>query len=186
LDEAVRAYLEAHPAHYETIELWPVIGRLRVRLGLGSTLPPAAVSSSILAIVFDSHRRVLFLHPSEQTGSIVQLLIGGRPEPGETPEQTAAREVAEETGWKIEPVRMIGFRHFFHLEPHVPASDRPYPDFIQPIFAARAVAFAPEIILAADRIPAEFLDFDKVEKITEPVQRPLLQAARDILFAACM
>jgi 8-oxo-dGTP pyrophosphatase MutT (NUDIX family) len=176
-EDALGAYFDANPVHHETTERWPVQGELRVRLGIASTLPPARVSSSILAIVLSADHQVLFLHPTTPSGSISHVLIGGRPEGNETPEQTAIREVGEETGWRIEPIRVIGFRHFFHLEPYSPKSDRPYPDFVQPVFAARAIAFDPAIVVPGDRIPAEFIDCANAERLIEPSQRPLLRAA---------
>lgn len=179
----VRSYLEAHPAHHETIETWPVQGRLRVRLSLADLLPPARVSSSVLSIVLNRDRQVLFLYPSDPTGTIAHLLIGGRPEEGEAPTETAIREVAEETGWHITPAKIIGFRHFFHLEPQSSKSDRPYPDFVQPIYAARAEAFVPESIIAGDRIPAEFMPYETAENLIEPAQRPLLRAAMNAVCA---
>jgi 8-oxo-dGTP pyrophosphatase MutT (NUDIX family) len=177
MSEPLEAYLNSYPAHHETIERWPIQGDLKVRLSLSSALPPPDVSSSILAIVVNDDRQILFLHPSNATGSIAHVLIGGRPEAGETPQQTAIREVGEETGWRIRPTRMIGFRHFHHLEPFRPQSDRPYPDFIQPIFAAMALFFDATLVLDADRIPCEFVDFESAERLIEPMQRPLLQAA---------
>jgi 8-oxo-dGTP pyrophosphatase MutT (NUDIX family) len=177
MSEILKAYLDSFPAHHESIERWPIQGKLRVRLSLASTLPPADVSSSILAIVLNSDRQVLFLHPSTPSGSIAHVLIGGRPENGETPPQTATREVGEETGWRIEPIRMIGFRHFFHLEPWVEKSDRPYPDFVQPIFAARAVTYDASLALLNDHIPSKFIAFDAAEQAIDPTQRPLLRAA---------
>lgn len=159
----------------------PVQGELRVRLSLGSILPPADVSSSILAIVMNSCRQVLFLHPSTPSGSIAHVLIGGRSEPGETPEQTAIREVGEETGWQVEPIRMIGFRHFFHLEPRSEKTDRPYPHFIQPIFASRALAYNANLAVPGDLIPAEFIDFVTADGLTEFPQRPLLRAAAAVI-----
>lgn len=152
-------------------------GELRVRLSLGTTLPPAQVSSSILAIVLNAQRQVLFLWPSTPSGSIAHLLIGGRPQGSETPEETAIREVVEETGWHVQPLGMIGFRHFFHLEPRSEKSDRPCPDFIQPVFAACAIRFDSDLLVPNDRIPAEFLDFAAAERATDPPQRPLLHAA---------
>lgn len=181
VNEILEAYLNDYPAHHESIERWPIQGNLRVRLSLAATLPPAHASSSILAIVVNSDRQVLFLHPSTPSGSIAHVLVGGRPEIGETPEQTVIREVGEETGWRVTPVRMIGFRHFFHLEPWVEKSDRPYPDFIQPIFAARALAYDASRVLPSDQIPAKFLAFDAAEGVTDPAQQPLLKAAFDIL-----
>jgi len=98
LIESLQSFLAAHPHHHESIEKWPIQGALRVRLSLAAILPPAHVSSSIHAIVFNEKQQVLYLSPSTPTGSIAHFLIGGRPEAGETPEQTAAREVTEETG----------------------------------------------------------------------------------------
>jgi 8-oxo-dGTP pyrophosphatase MutT (NUDIX family) len=177
-DKLLQAYLDLHPAHHETTERWPIKGEMRVRLSLATTLPPAQVSSSVLSIVLDAHQRVLYLWPTERSGSIHQALIGGRPNAGETPEQTVVREVGEETGWLVEPIRMIGFRHFVHIEPWSNESDRPYPDFIQPIFVSRAVRFEPERAIPEDRIPAEFIGFEQAERATDSAQRPLLRAAK--------
>ena len=177
----LQSYLAAHPALHETTEQWPIQGTLRLRLALATTLPPAHVSSSILAIVMAPDRRVLCLWPEDMSGSIAHLVIGGRPEPGETPGLTATREVAEETGWRIRPIRMIGFRHFFHLEPRSEKTDRPYPDFIQPIYAATALEFDESLLIPTDRIPAAFLDFQTAFHATAPAQRPLLKAAAEAL-----
>tara|TARA_R110002094_G_scaffold48605_1_gene60311 strand:- start:288 stop:632 length:345 start_codon:yes stop_codon:yes gene_type:complete len=104
---------------------------------------------------------------------------GGRPDEGETPEETVIREVAEETGWKVRPIKMIGFRHFFHTEPRSSQTDRPYPDFIQPIYVTLAESFDPNAIIPGDRIPAEFMDYAVVEERIEEGQRPILRAALD-------
>jgi 8-oxo-dGTP pyrophosphatase MutT (NUDIX family) len=182
MPDIVRDYLDAHPFHHETTERWPIQGQMRLRLSLASTLPPKHVSSSVLAIVLDHERQVLFLWPTKPSGSIAHLLIGGRPEGNETPEQAAIREVAEETGWRVTPISNIGFRHFFHLEPRSPETDRPYPDFIQPIFAAVAERFDPTILIPADQISAEFMDFETAENNTEIAQRPLLQRAAEVVW----
>ena len=176
-DHLLRDYLKAHPCHHEYRETWPIQGEMIVHLSLADSLPPRHVSSSILAIVLDSDQNVLFLWPDRSTGNIAHLLIGGRPEPGETPEQTAIREVGEETGWRVRPIRMIGFRHFHQIEPRSENTDRPYPDFIQPIYAARAEAFEPGLLLQNDQIPCELRGFGRTEQAIEPAQRPLLYAA---------
>jgi 8-oxo-dGTP pyrophosphatase MutT (NUDIX family) len=181
VESDVRRYLDAHPAHHETFEHWDIQGKLRVRLSLAGELPPASVSSSVLAIVFNRDRQVLFLHPSDPSGSIAHLVAGGRPEDGETPEETAIREVAEETGWRVRPIKMIGFRHFFHTEPRSPRTDRPYPDFIQPIYVAVAETFDPRAIIADDKLEADFLDYAVAEDRIELGQRPLLWAAETIV-----
>ncbi len=174
----LEAYLAAYPSHHECFERWPVQGNMRVRLSLAETLPPAGVSSSILSIVLNAKEQVLYLWPGQRSGSIAHLLVGGRPEASETPDQTVIREIGEETGWRVRPLRMIGFRHFFQMEPWSQKSDRPYPDFIQPIYAACALAFDERLVVPGDRIPAEFVDFAAVESAMDIAQRPLLYAAR--------
>lgn len=175
--DPLTTYLAAHPHHAEYAESWPVQGNMRVRLSLAQTLPPEHVRSSILAIVLNTQAEVLYLWPSTPTGNIAHLTIGGRPNPGETPQQTAAREVAEETGWRIQAIAMVGFRYFHQLEPFNPKSDRPYPDFIQPIYAAIALCHNPDLLLPADHIASVFVPLTTAEHRLEPAQRPLLRAA---------
>lgn len=177
----VQRYLETHPAHCEYFEHWEIQGKLRIRLSLAEELPPASASSSIMAIVFNRDGQVLYLIPTDLKGGIANLIAGGRPDPGETPEETTIREVAEETGWLVKPIKMIGFRHFFHLEPRSPKTDRPYPDFIQPIYVVMAESYDPSAIIAGDRIPAEFVDYAVAEERIEESQRPLLHAANHVI-----
>lgn len=132
-------------------------------------------------MVFNRGGQVLYLAPENLKGGISNLIPGGRPDPGETPEETIIREVAEETGWLVKPIKMIGFRHFFHLEPRSPRTDRPYPNFIQPIYVAVAESFDANAIIAQDRIPAEFMDYAEAGERIAKEQRPLLYVAADIL-----
>jgi 8-oxo-dGTP pyrophosphatase MutT (NUDIX family) len=71
----------------------------------------------------------------------VNIWPGGRREPGETLRQTAIREVHEETGCRLDPesLRLLGFLHFEHLAPPPEDYAYPHPDFLQLIFAARAL-----------------------------------------------
>ncbi len=180
-DEALQSYIEVYPPHHEFRETWPVQGEMIVRIGLTNTPPPVHVSSSILAIVFDTKNRVLFLWPSDKSGNISHLLIGGRPNLGESPEETATREVGEETGWRILPVGIIGYRHFHQLEPKSKKSDRPYPDFVQLIYAARTVSHDPDLLISSDQIPATFLELSNALESTNQKHRPLLIAAANAL-----
>jgi 8-oxo-dGTP pyrophosphatase MutT (NUDIX family) len=119
----------------------------------------------------------LFIDPPNASGTIAHVLFGGRLEPSETPPETLRREVAEETGWNVLVGEIVGFRHFEHLgPPHPQMADRPYPDFIQPIYAAEAQNFDAALLLP-DEHPAEFVDAEWALSATHPAQRPLLAAA---------
>lgn len=181
MDDVLTKYLAAHPWHHETTERWPIQGSLRLRLALATHLPPLLVSSSILAVVFNCHSQVLFLWPTERSGSIAHILIGGRSQPGETPNATVVRELGEETGWRVKPGCMVGYRHFFHLEAQQEKSDRPYPDFIQPIYSALAVEYDKRLIVPGDQSEADFISFADAERSIDAPQRPILHAALDDL-----
>lgn len=67
---------------------------------------------------------------------------GGRREPGETYDETASREVREETGWNIatRSITHLGFLHLFN--PGDPQPPYPHPDNLQVVVTARATARA--------------------------------------------
>lgn len=132
-------FLARHtPVAVETV-LWAG-GAMPLRLVsyLIEELPPLALVTSV---------RCVLLH--EQTVQVVRdpdsthILPGGRCEPGETLEQTLRREVLEETGCTIGAAALIGLRHFRHLAPEPPRYRYHYPDFLQLVYAARALTFDP-------------------------------------------
>ena len=55
-------------------------------------------------VLIDSARRVLLREPTNHFSGYVWTFPKGGPQPGETPEQTALREVLEETGYDAEIV----------------------------------------------------------------------------------
>ena len=60
----------------------------------------------------DSDGRILLIH--RETPEISRWeVIGGKPEPGEDPEQTAFREAEEEIGTKVRIVRRLGEQTFY-------------------------------------------------------------------------
>jgi len=71
------------------------------------------------------------------------ILPGGRREVSESLLQTLEREVAEETGWTLTLVMLLGFKHFHHLSPKPADYPFPYPDFLQAIYAARPETYDP-------------------------------------------
>ena len=105
---------------------------------------------------------------------------GGRMEPGESMEDTARREVLEETGWDVELAGVIAFRHLQWLVPLSGPQPNPYPDFLQVIFAARARRHRP-----GAREPegyeteAEFRLIEGLSGLTEE-DNHLIEAARKL------
>jgi lipoyl(octanoyl) transferase len=80
--------------------------------------PPPARTISV-AVVRDAPRRqVLLLKRRPERGGFWQT-VTGRVEPGESPEQAAAREAREETGQALE-VRALGYEHAFALGDRAP------------------------------------------------------------------
>jgi 8-oxo-dGTP diphosphatase len=69
------------------------------------------------AVICDDHGRVLLVRHSY--GRLNWELPGGVAEPGETPEETAAREVREETGLNVVPERISGV----YVEPRIPLGE---------------------------------------------------------------
>lgn len=63
---------------------------------------PAAIpeAGSYGGVLIDDAGRVLLREPTEHYGGYVWTFAKGRPDPGETPEQAALREVREETGYE--------------------------------------------------------------------------------------
>jgi len=69
-----------------------------------STATPAPAQAGAYAVILDDRGRVLTVRP----GNGRCYLPGGRIEPGETPRQALAREIAEECGWSaaiLSPLR---------------------------------------------------------------------------------
>lgn len=73
---------------------------LRASIGHGLLLLP-----SVTALIFDDRRRILLLRHSEGG---VWVAPGGSVEPHERPADALVREVWEETGLDVEPVRVAG------------------------------------------------------------------------------
>ena len=176
-ESELNSYLQKYPFECEFEETWPTQGNMRVRIALAQELPPQNVSSSVMAVVVQPGQQVLCLYPDERSGNIAQFLVGGRQQNEETEEETVIREVKEETGWLIEPIGMIGFRHFHHLDPRSDRTDRPYPDFIQPIFSSKAIHRNTSDIIQEDAIPCRMIDFILARSMLSEEQHFLLAAA---------
>lgn len=138
MEPELAAFLDGlRPAAVERV-VWAA-GRIRLDLAtyLGPDLPPLEYVSSVRALVLRGDEVLVVRDPDG-----AHVLPGGRREPGETLTQTVHREVAEETGWRVELGREpLGFAHFRHRTPRPPDHRYPYPDFAHAVYAARAADF---------------------------------------------
>ena len=134
--------------------VWPGGIPLRIAAYLTPTELPDDLISSIRCVVRVDRRVVVCQAPDEQ-----HIWPGGRREPGETYQQTAQREVHEETGWVIDPgdLQPLGFLHFQLMKPQPADHPYPHPDFLQLVYTAPARRHA------AQR-PTEWTDLDGWEQ----------------------
>jgi 8-oxo-dGTP pyrophosphatase MutT (NUDIX family) len=155
LEEGLETFLQRHAVSDETKAVWSGV-RLHVTSYLSEELPPVGLVSSVRCVLLragETGRTHEVLVVREQNGA--HLLPGGRREPHETLEETAQREVLEETGWTMTAMRRLGFRHYRHLTPRPEGYKYPYPDFLHVIFAARAHSFQPERMFPAEVLERE-------------------------------
>ncbi|MBP8054525.1 MAG: NUDIX hydrolase [Chloroflexi bacterium] len=111
---------------------------MRLTDHLSDEPPPVAWVTSVRCVVLWRGRVLVVQDPHHY-----HILPGGRREPGESLEETACREVLEETGWLVEQLQLVGFRHFHHREPKPKGYPFLYPDFIQVVYSGLAVEFRP-------------------------------------------
>ena len=154
--ETLESFLARHVPFGGWREEWLGVP-LEFRTFLADELPPRAFVGSVRAIVLRDNK-VLLVY-----SDIPILSVGGRCEPGETIEQTLLREVAEETGWNVSPVAVIGFTHCHHLDGQRPDWGRPAPDWIDPCFAVVAESYEANII-EQNAARCEFVSIDEAER----------------------
>ncbi len=168
--EGLEAFLARHPSFGGWREEWDGVP-LEFRTCISDELPPRAFVGSVRAIVLRDEE-VLLVH-----ASVPILSVGGRCKAGETIEQTLFREVAEETGWKVSPVGVIGFIHCRHLDEQRPDWGRPAPDFIDPLFAVVVEVFDAKLMDSTES-KCEFVLIDEVERLgVEEINRKFLSEA---------
>lgn len=133
-DEELAAFLQRHTAFGGWKAEWLGVP-LEARTCLSRELPPRRLVGSVRALVLRAESVLL-------VNSVPPILsVGGRCQAGETIEETLLREVAEESGWQVRPIGVIGFVHCRHLDEQRPDWGRPAPHFLDPIFATTALQF---------------------------------------------
>jgi ADP-ribose pyrophosphatase YjhB (NUDIX family) len=136
------------------------------------------VIASVRAIVLRGDH-VLLVHAK---GPL--LTVGGRPEAGETLIEALEREVAEETGWQVVALGVVGFIHARHLDEQRPAWGRPAPHFLDVVFAAEAVSFE-EGRQGADEWRCDFVPIASLEEHgIHSIDATMLEAALSLRHSA--
>ena len=169
-------FLERHPPLVSETVTWGDQMRLQVTSCLSQDAPPLRYVTSVRAVVL---RRGVVLVQQDRDSR--HILPGGRREGDEALDATLRREIAEETGWSLGNVDLLGFIHFLHLDPLPPGYRYPYPDFFQLIHVAEAVAYSPETRLDDGyEVGSEFLSLDAARRLplTEKELRYLDAAMR--------
>lgn len=119
--------------------VWGDRMRLHAAAYLSDQLPPFAYVTSVRAVLL--HRRQVLVQEDQHNRHV---LPGGQRDEGETPEVTLRREVAEETGWAIGRVELLGFMQLHHLDCRPLDYAYPYPDFFWLLYTAEATSFSAE------------------------------------------
>lgn len=169
------AFLARHtPCYTEPINWGHGAMPLELTSYVGDEVPPLDYLTSVRSLVF---RDDLILVMRNIDGT--HIWPGGRREANETLEQTLRREIREEAAWEIDNVAMLGFLHYHHLNPPPPNYPWPYPDFLQLIFASKAIHSTSEALPPDDfELEARWLP------IAEAQQLPLTLAEQLFLEAA--
>jgi 8-oxo-dGTP pyrophosphatase MutT (NUDIX family) len=115
---------------------------------------PRQLRLGIDAVIFDDEGRVL-LHRRDDNGD--WGLPGGGMEVGETLSAAVTREVAQETGYEVEPIRLIGV----YSDPHDSIMHYPDDNVVQAVscvFECRITGGEPEVF--GESIGLEWVDPD--------------------------
>ncbi len=107
---------------------------LRVTAFLGTVELPSELVTSVRCFVQVRNQMVI----CETPNGTWHPWPGGRREAGESYEETAKREVHEETGWILnaETTQPIGWLHLEHLRKPPKGYPFPHPDFLQVVYVA--------------------------------------------------
>lgn len=120
-------------------------------------------------IVFDNDRRVLMLKRSDNG---CWCFPGGAIELGEKVEEAAAREVLEETGIKVGPMKLFGV--FSGLEMHhiYPNGDEVY--IVDVVFSCHSFAGSPNGD-NSETLEVKFFDLTSLPSCINPPARPIVE-----------
>ncbi len=176
----LQSYLQQQTALITEQTAWDD-GRLplQVTTYLSNTEPPLDYVSSVRAVVFRGSEVLVV----EDVQGYHFVVPGGRREAGEVVQVTLQREIMEETGWEVRPVRQLAVVHYHHLAPRPAGYLYPHPDFLHLIFLAEAEIHRPDFELQDEWVVhSEFRPAaTALEMVSWEGQRVLLQAALEAM-----
>lgn len=172
----LQSYLQQQTALITEQTVWGD-GRLplQVTTYLSDIEPPLDYVSSVRAVVFRGSE-VLVVEDIQGYHFVVP---GGRREAGEAVQTTLQREILEETGWEVRPLRQLAVVHYHHLAPRPAGYRYPHPDFLHLIFLAEAEKYRPDFELQDEWVVRSQFQpaATALKMVTWEGQRVLLQAA---------
>lgn len=118
---------------YEGEARWGPHIHLSVRVFPCAAPPPTDLVTSVRGVVFKG-TKVLVVDEGVES----HVMPGGRMEPGETIDQTLARELREECGWSMPAPRLFAVICFRHLSERPENYRYPYPEFLHLLFVGEA------------------------------------------------
>lgn len=143
-------YGTRHPAmtrllseHQPSATATAVWGDGTLPLRVSAYLGPAELPDDLVTSVRCITRVKDFIVLCESADSSWSAWPGGRRNPGETFEDTACREVHEETGWRLDrrSIECVGWLHVEHQLTPPADYPYPYPDFLQLVMTSNAMTF---------------------------------------------
>jgi 8-oxo-dGTP pyrophosphatase MutT (NUDIX family) len=174
MEDDLAAFLAGRvPVATESV-VWGERMHLCVTAYLSDHVPPLPYVTSVRAVVLHEGRVLV-----QEDRHNRHVIPGGRREEGESPETALRREVAEETGWSLGRVSLLGFIHLHHLDPRPPGYAYPYPDFCWPVYDAEAASFSADVRLDDGyEVGTEFISVEAARDLPlPPCQRAFLEAA---------
>ena len=178
LDELAAGFVPSLDRLTPLIEMqdlqWPN-ARLRRRVFIGDLAWPEPLTTSARAVVFKGSKVVVV----SQGDGLRHVQPGGGLEPGETIEAAVRRELAEETGWTVGPLKLLGFQLLQPLTPPPPGSTRRWGDMVHALHVAEAIAY--------DRRLRDTTQIETGSRLV-PIRRALAELADDeaLLLAAAV
>lgn len=145
VDPRLADFAARYPAAAEETARWGAQREveLRITVHLTDTLPPIELVSSVRCLLFRGDDLMVLRNRDVEA----YVVPGGRREGDEPLEATLRREIGEETGWTVRDARLIGCYWMHHCTPKPDGYPHPYPDFLQPVYAAEAHRHRPELLL---------------------------------------